>query len=71
MKNIKINKKSIVFTLKDGGKYKLILATGKIYHEDGTTVKAMFSELENMLYDCDYKLLSDTDIKRIKYLMKY
>lgn len=71
MENIKINKKSVVFTMKDGSKYKLILATGKIYHEDGTTVKAMFPELENMLYDCDYKLLSDTDIKRIKYLMKY
>ena len=71
MENIKVNKKSVVFTMKDGSKYKLILAKGKIYREDRTVVQTMFPELENMLYDCDYKLLSDIDIKRIKYLMKY
>lgn len=69
MENIKINKKSIIFTMKDGGKYKLIKATGKIYRKDRTVVQAMFSELENMLYECPN--LTDRDIKHIKFLMKY
>ena len=55
--------------MKDGGKYKLIKATGKIYRKDRTVVQAMFSELENMLYECPN--LTDNNIKHIKYLMKY
>ena len=69
MNNIKINKKSVVFTLKDGSKYKLIKETGKIYRKDRTVVQVMFSELENMLYECPN--LMDNNIKHIKYLMKY
>lgn len=70
---IKKNKKSVIVLLSDNGKYKLDLTSLKIYDitEKGKSRKleCLFSELENALYDMDF--LKDSDIKHIKFQMKF
>lgn len=70
---IKINKKSVVMTAKDGGKYRLNLTNMKIYDvtEKGKIRKLeiLDNEIENALYELE--MLKDSDIKKIKYQMKF
>lgn len=70
---IKINKKSVVMTAKDGGKYRLNLTNMKIYDvtEKGKIRKLQIldNEIENALYELE--MLKDSDIKKIKYQMKF
>lgn len=70
---IKKNKKSVIILLSDNGNYKLDLTSMKIYDitEKGKRRKleCLFSELENALYDMDF--LKDSDIKYIKFQMKF
>ena len=70
---IKINKKSVVMIAKDGGKYRLNLTNMKIYDvtEKGKIRKLeiLNNEIENALYELE--MLKDSDIKKIKYQMKF
>jgi hypothetical protein len=70
---IKLNKKSVVMTAQDGGKYRLDLTNMKIYDvtEKGKIRKLeiLNNEIENALYELE--MLKDSDIKKIKYQMKF
>ena len=70
---IKLNKKSVIMTAQDGGKYRLDLTNMKIYDvtEKGKIRKLeiLNDELENALYELE--ILKERDIKKIKYQMKF